>query len=554
MTNILSDGKYLAFDLGSQSIKAVLVDVKKGNMRLEACEVERVKPLEQFADAVDHENHLVERLRAISKKFSARKVVQTVSVFSHREHQVKIIDLPTQVNEEQLEKVISWEAQKLLSPNYKNEPFIYAYSILKRSPIKVALAVVPKEFAVEHLSLFEKAGIKITRICSEVFAALAMFKSIGRTNLPAVSLLDIGYKGTHLQIFESGRLSFYRYIPSGMSDMSEPPTEDELEIFLQKIRFSFDYFRAVSKLPNIDAIYCAGGGASSSEFLKHCRLYFGQSQTDIVDLSAVIDISTAISESAGVSPEEKQRKFLPCLSATGGFLSLQTDNNNADLLYSLNKANRKLRMGKFSKAFPAIVAIAGLCANIIFFVLILKTYNSQQKKIQQEISAKQIGINAANIKLASLNQEYKDLKTFDLTDSELKVLEPVLSQRSASAVIGRVITCALEAEVKIDEILFRNEPESETISIKTDESHHEEEEEKCLFSSSLSIEIHQETLSESLHANVILIRGQYPDNKALGKFLKSLTQTNIITRIKEMQNIDGSSDSSSEFLIKGIIK
>ncbi|EKD84282.1 MAG: hypothetical protein ACD_39C00136G0008, partial [uncultured bacterium] len=291
MKNTNNKGLYAAFDIGTVSIKAAIIEVTDSGKRIATIEEEALKLPADFPGEEEHRQHVIESLKSLASRLPMKECRHVSALYSNRELQVKIIELPSQVQIEQIDKILNWEAKKLLSPNFREEPYAFAYKVVRKSPYMVALAVIPQRLLERFADLFEVAGINLDSAYGEVFAADALKEIVDISGLPAMSIVNFGHSGTHLQIFAAGELRFYRFIPSGMSEMTVPPTDNELEMFAQKIRFSFDYFRAISKLNQIDSLFFMGGGAALQGALPFARTYFNPSRVNIVDTSSGIDIS-----------------------------------------------------------------------------------------------------------------------------------------------------------------------------------------------------------------------------------------------------------------------
>ena len=271
MTKKLNPGLYATIDIGTKSVKAVVIEVNDKSKRLLNAESIELAAFDSFTNEEDYNKQITDGISKLVEKLDLTKCQKVISLFYNREFQVKLIDFPNQVKPEQLNQMLFWEAKKLLSTHYKEEEFSYSYCITRGNPLSVALAVVPQTLLNAHMKLFENTGITPASVYTDVFASLALQPIIDIAGLPALSIVNFGHSGTHLNIFSAGKLKFYRFIPTGTSEMTNPPQENELEVYSQKIRFSFDYFRAVSKLTQVDALFFMGGGSSIPNVLKSSR-------------------------------------------------------------------------------------------------------------------------------------------------------------------------------------------------------------------------------------------------------------------------------------------
>ncbi|MBP5468959.1 MAG: hypothetical protein J6Z11_06900, partial [Candidatus Riflebacteria bacterium] len=296
MNKKITPGLYGTIDIGTKSVKAIVVEFdSKGNKRLLNTASVDLAPFDTFVNEEEYNQQITEAISNLTNNLDLQKCRKIISLFYNRDLQVKLLDLPSSVKADQLAQVLPWEAKKLLSPHYKEEPFTYSYCITRGNPLSIALAVVPLPLLNAHLKRFENTGIKPDSVYTDVFSTLALQPIVDIAGLPALSIVNFGHTGTHLNIFSAGKLKFYRYIPTGTSELTNPPRENELEMFSQKIRFSFDYFRAVSKLNQVDALFFMGGGSARPEVLNYEQIYFSPKNINYVDVSSEIEIIPVIS-------------------------------------------------------------------------------------------------------------------------------------------------------------------------------------------------------------------------------------------------------------------
>lgn len=560
MKKVIQDGLYAAFDLGSFSLKATVIEVINARPRLAVIEEEELKPIADYPSEEDYRLYLVETLQNLASRLPMKECRKVSLLFSNREIQVKIIELPSQVQADQIEKILNWEAKKLLSPAFRDEPYAYAYRLIKESPYTVALAVVPQRLLEKFIELFEIAGIEIDSAYAEVFSSHSLEEAVDQTGLPALSLVNFGHNGTHLQIFSAGELRFYRFIPSGMSEMSQPPKESELEMYSQKIRFSFDYFRAVSKLSQIDAVFFMGGGVAQPNILPFERSYFNPARINIVDISSQIDISPILPEISGNSPpEEKQRRLLPFLPAVGTILSafsIHSDSMNFAL--RLKRKKQEKRMQELSRSLPVIMAIVGsiLVLGLLFY---LKTnLQTELKDLKKKLEHTRMDSDAANLKIA----RYRAASDtgVKLSPAARKALAPVLADQHSLANILFYLASSKPEKLAITEILLRNETEAENISLENLQNQQQSayngeteapEEEGNEFISKLGAESgNADQYNEGLGGKILIIRGNCASNSDLASFTEAISKIKLCKRLKSVV-IKKLTNRQLEFLIKG---
>ena len=561
MNKNIPNGLYAAFDLGSVSLKASVVEVNNSTPRLAAIEEESLQPFNKFPDENEYRNHLIEKIQALSERLPIKECRKVSLLFSNREMQVKLIELPAQVQSEQIDKILNWEAKKLLSPSFREEPYTFSYKIIRSNPYLVALAVIPQNLLEKFLELYEKAGITVSSIYAEVFAAHTLKETVDHTGLPALSIINFGHSGTHLQIFSAGELRFYRFIPSGMAEMSEPPKENELEMYSQKIRFSFDYFRAVSKLNQIDAVFFMGGGAAQPNILPFERNYFNPTRINIVDISSQVDISPILPEIGDNSPaEEKQRRLLPFLPSVGAILTLFTeDSDKTDFAKRLNKEKSEKKLQQLTKTLPFIIAACGVIIIVLSLFYLKSRLDKKLKKLNKELEIAQIDMESAKLKIAKYRAAADT--GVKLSPAARKVLSPILNQQNTMARILYIIASNKPEKVKIKEVLIRAESEAENIKLENKESEPQyssynqgakAEDEKNEFISDLtqgSMELEPQ-FNQDLGKEILIIRGIAENNESLAQLTEIFRQKLLFKRIKSLKSHKVAA-RKIEFLLKG---
>jgi Tfp pilus assembly PilM family ATPase len=561
MKSTSNKGLYAAFDIGTAAIKAVIIEVTDTGKRLATIEDEPLKPVSDFPGEDEYRQHIIEALLNLTGRLPMKECRHVSALYSNRELQVKIIELPSQVQVDQIDKILNWEAKKLLSPNFREEPYAFAYRIIRKNPYMVALSVIPQRLLERFAETFEAAGITLDSSYGEVFASDALREIVDISGLPAMSIVNFGYSGTHLQIFAAGELRFYRFIPSGMSEMTIPPGDNELEMFAQKIRFSFDYFRAISKLNQIDSLFFMGGGAALPGALPFSRNYFSPSRVNIVDTSGGIDISPILPEITDNSPaEEKQRRLLPFIPAVGAILAcLSEQSASMNLSECLKNKKRDKRMKELAKLLPLWAGIIGL---LVIIILLVSMRSSMQQRLDETIKqmeSARMGVEALNIKANRLRSSLDT--AIKLSPPARKVLLPVIQNRLGIDQLLFVMAQARPEGLKIDEILIRSESEAETIELPGEEAQmsgdtgdtggYSDTTPKNEFVSSLADGSGDSDQSgEGLLGKFIIIRGTAASNEELSSFSSLLTEKRIIRRYKTISSRKAR-PSGLEFLIRG---
>lgn len=563
MKTILADGLYAAFDLGAHSAKAALIDRRGGKDRLAAVEQEPLKPVSEFPGEAEYREHLVQQLKVLAERLPMGEIRECVAVLNSRELQVKLVEPPAQVQPDKIEGVLQWEAKKLLSPTYRNEPFLHAWRMIRENPPVAALAVIPQSVLQRHSDLYEAAGIRLAGAYAEVFGAMGLKAGSVSLGLPSLSLINLGHAGTHLQIFAAGELKFYRFIPTGLAEFSNPPLPGEMDGFSQKIRFSFDYFRAVSKLGHIDELLFLGGGATRPEYFAFARDYFAPGKIDTLDVSKSIDISPILPEMAAPSgPGPRHVKLLPFLPALGAFWAhADPQGPSANLQGRLNEKAWQARMSRLSVAMPLWIGLVGSVILLVALLFWRLSLADQVEQARQKASIAANNLTTLQVKVARLNkarvpevrlasrdqaalQEFlRDHRTAD------EVLFLIERQRPEGISVSRIqIQTKAQAEEEIQEEEPAPEPaggqdaaspgseggEPSPVPIPTIGGSPEQDSE----------------MVEEIGGDVLVIHGRATGYQALSTFAERLVQARVMRRVRVVRLLPKTA-GEARFLLKG---
>lgn len=526
-----SPGLYCVFDIGAAAIKAVVIEVNDAGKRLINTETEAFEQSGSFSSEEEYMEQVTEKLSELAQKLPLAKCKKIASTFYNRELQVKIIDMPDQVKPEQLEQVLPWEAKKLLSSHYKEQPFAFSYSIIKERPMSIALAVIPQQLLENHLAVFNNAGIKIDSVYTDVFSAMALQPIVDLAGLPALSIVNFGYSGTHVQIFSTGKLKFYRFIPSGTAEMGNPPRESDLEMYSQKIRFSFDYFRAVSKLSQVDNLYFMGGGCAYDEVLPFEQTYFNPTKVHGLDVSSAMDISPIMSanKDESVAAADKTKGLLPYIPAIGACLAaMNPESDTMDLKTQFNKQERTKNIEKLLQTLPYVLAALGI---IISFSILTAMYSAKKAELDDvnlKLGMNQNEISACEIKMVSLGTTENEEQLL-LSPQSKKVVEPIISHKYAYANLFIKIMACRQPGMKITDVLLRNNAEAEDIALKDENDNtfgenQEEDNKLAPYTSKFTTALSEQQIKEDFTGNIAIIHGIAETPEAVCVFSEALAK------------------------------
>ena len=606
-------GLYGVIDIGTKTVKAIVIEVSNKSQRLLNIESIDLAAFDTFTDEEKYDDQIRDAISKLTESLNLNRCKKIISLFYNRELQVKLIDFPNTVGTEQLNQVLPWEAKKLLSPHYKDEQFTYSYCVTRGNPLSIALAVVPIPLLNNHLKLFDKTGIKPDSVYTDVFATLALQPIIDIAGLPALSVVNFGYSGTHLNIFSAGKLKFYRYIPTGSSEMTSPPKENELEMYSQKIRFSFDYFRAVSKLNQVDALFFMGGGTAISNVLTYEQNYFSPTKISALDISSRIDISPVFSANIndGVKAIESTNFLSAFIPAIGACLAdFREDSEAMDLLNLIKKQEKEKNLEKIANSVPIVLGLISfiLATGVLYYLYQEKNDKLTNLTIEQESLDKQIQECNDTYQKKISSQKSNPIR---LSQKSLEMVKPVIMNKNSLDYLLTFIA-NVKGNIQITDILIRNRQEAEQITLKSKEeldqenvaynmvednySNQDYQEETTtetndpysifsdtptqkksqpkkknnkkipnkpvVYESKLSIPMAEEQIKEDFEGKIVIIHGFAKDATEVSDFTDSLTTNPVSKEGKSLpsaiENYIGinlrETDNKIEFLLKGEMK
>jgi len=553
------DGLYAAFDLGTFSVKAAVVERRQGRDVLLVLDEERLRPQSEFASETTYRDHLIQTIRALAARLPVKDCREIAGLFNSRELQTKIAELPAQVQLDQIEGILQFEGRKLLSPNFKQEPFILGYRILRDSPPTVLLTCVPQALLLKFSELFEAAGVPLTGAYSEVFASFALRTLEEAGAIPTLAFANVGHISTHLTIFAAGELKFYRHIPAGMSEIQTMAAAQDLDVYFQKIRFSFDYFRAVSKLGQIDEIRFFGGGTAQGEFLDHAREYFAPTRTALPDVSPRLDITAVMKP--GI---EQGKQLLPHVPAIGTLLAhLDQEGAHGDLLGRLLERRREASLARLTTAIPLFGGGIGLVLIIAAAMFLRSGASAQLGEARHKTGIVRATVDQLRLKQAGSRTAAGALAD-RMSPPERQALKPLLAPHPAPAELLFRVSQSRPDGVMLNRIRLmsltegsQDETEEETAPTVGETAATAESEllppsvQPQPGSTGSGLAADQET-NEELRGRLLEIRGTCTTPEALAGFSAALVRNGALSRIRSIKSsFSRSSGDRSKFVLKG---
>ncbi|MFA5478490.1 MAG: pilus assembly protein PilM [Candidatus Muiribacteriota bacterium] len=309
--------KYIIYDIGSNSIKAVFVEITD---KINILDCKNVKiNTEKYGD---YEKALEAALKDIiyGKSVESYKVI---IILSGQYILNRFVILP-KIPDDELDSALKFEIKKILHTDMKN--VFYNYKIVEtlkdekeKEKYKIFVGVVREEDISLLEKLFKKFGMIINNVTIDSLLYADLYKKMGEHE-NSVAFIDIGSENTNFNIVKNGILEFSRNIPMGgnaiteliAKDISGSPTnfreyiaesevekkktvvysdENEMEKLderkkiialslvdgisriIQRIRLTIGYYKTQVKGQNVSKLFITGGTSSigniESFFVKH---------------------------------------------------------------------------------------------------------------------------------------------------------------------------------------------------------------------------------------------------------------------------------------------
>jgi type IV pilus assembly protein PilM len=217
------NGGFVAFDIGSSSIKMVEASIERGGYRVLSL---GVLPLPANAiqnNMVVDAKPVAETIRRLIQE-NRVKSTQVVSAVPGRAVIMKRIEMPMQEDAE-LEANIEFEANNVIPERMENVNLDYQVlnPIAGGSKLDVLLVAVKKEIVNSYTEAIEEAGLKAAIMDVDYFAMENMYEANypSETGGGMVGLIHIGSRYTSVTLLHDGISTFTGDLPLGGDDFSE---------------------------------------------------------------------------------------------------------------------------------------------------------------------------------------------------------------------------------------------------------------------------------------------------------------------------------------------
>jgi type IV pilus assembly protein PilM len=286
---IMNPGIITVFDIGSSSIKAVVVRKRLGLVSLlRAEEILLSKGAEPSAIA------------GLIHDFIARHKLEKagfITCVNRNSCLVKFIKLPT-LNKEEIADMLPFELEKHIPPELGE--VVTSHRLIRQDRrekgfSEVLIAIIKRDLVEKHLQLLAQAGVTPVLISLSSLALADALLFSGYKQGQAL-LLNIGVASTEINILAEGELLFSRSIP--IRDEEQPVVSARLKILGDEIEQSVEAFRSERQQSLHPAIYLAGSGSGLPGLAPYLR---GRFHADIVPF----DPFTGWNSAGEIVPEQR---------------------------------------------------------------------------------------------------------------------------------------------------------------------------------------------------------------------------------------------------------
>lgn len=223
LTSIGQKDGYVAFDIGSSSVKMVEAAVDKSGCRLLNAGVLPLPPGAVQNNMVVEERLVADAIRKLVQQHGVRST-KVVSAVPGRAVIIKKLQMPRQ-DEDELEANVEFEANKLIPENLENvnlDHQVLGY-LEGGNKMEVLLVAVKKEIVNSFAEVIEAAGLTPAIIDVDYFAMESMYETNyePQTAGKVVGLIHIGARYTSINVISNGISTFTGDLPVGGAEFTD---------------------------------------------------------------------------------------------------------------------------------------------------------------------------------------------------------------------------------------------------------------------------------------------------------------------------------------------
>lgn len=321
---------YIGLDIGSDSVKAALVEVSAKKSTIHKFVIEKI-PNNPLAEGEVIQPEALEPVIAnVLKKLKVGKRKINVGLVGSAV-MVKKVSIP-KVDDNMLSDQIRWEAEQYIPFDLGsvNLDYVNLHSSTggDAETIDVLIVAAQKNHLRKIVSAVEASGLKVGNVDVSGFAVANIFNyNYSDVQDQAIAVLDIGAFFTHFVVVQNGSVIFCRDLPVGgsfftqeiqsatevsyfeaerfklgpegsMPDVAAQAIENALDAVCDQIQGSFEFFLNTTQGITLSHIFITGGAAKTKGLAQALSRTL-ELPVDFLDPRRVLDIKVG-----GVEDEE----------------------------------------------------------------------------------------------------------------------------------------------------------------------------------------------------------------------------------------------------------
>src|SRR5690606_28988964 len=99
--------------------------------------------------------------------------------------------------------------------------FVITHQDIKDKQSEILVTAVQKKHIIEHLTLFESAGLTVTTINVDMIALYALYQQLSFEDSDGTALIDIGLNTTDVALIRDSQLKTVRTISQGITTLAK---------------------------------------------------------------------------------------------------------------------------------------------------------------------------------------------------------------------------------------------------------------------------------------------------------------------------------------------
>ncbi|MFQ5754251.1 MAG: pilus assembly protein PilM, partial [bacterium] len=223
LTSLIENTKLLGLDIGSNSLKYVILKKTTRGLKLIDCGMRSIA--KASVDASEQEKRAL-IVRTIRKKFKIQSVKNTLvtSAVSGLEVLYQNIQVPKMARKE-LAKAVPWACRKDFP--FPIDATIFEYQIIDHTNGKFNIFVeaAQKDLVTNHVQMLQNAKIGPAKVSTVPVALWNLFRAVVKKQADKChAVIDIGGSSSHIVFINHGQLLFAREISTAGDDITHALT------------------------------------------------------------------------------------------------------------------------------------------------------------------------------------------------------------------------------------------------------------------------------------------------------------------------------------------